>query len=137
MNRFRGYLLTALAAGWVGILIGATGMKAEGEPKPKATELLRVDLEGAAGMEAIVQSVEMPPGGALPKHYHPGREFGYLLEGEATLWMEKQPERSLKAGDLFTITPGQVHTAKTGKTPAKVLVFRVHPKGQPVAINAE
>lgn len=47
------------------------------------------------------------PGGSIPCHDHPGREFAYVLEGE----MEVGGER-LGPGDFLTAGPGETHDVK-------------------------
>lgn len=41
--------------------------------------------------EVIVQLTEIAPSGASGKHYHPGHEINYILEGAAILEMEGKP----------------------------------------------
>ncbi len=45
------------------------------------TELKRADLTGK-DMDVIVTVVEVPPGGSLARHTHPGEEAVYVLEGQ-------------------------------------------------------
>jgi len=98
---------------------------------PTFDNVMRADLESAEGLEVIVSLVELPAGTTLPKHHHPGEEFVYLLEGSAVLWLKDAGDVALKAGDAVKVPLEQVHTAKTGSEAAKVLVFRVHRKGEP------
>lgn len=104
---------------------------------------LRIDnimtsrLELIQGTEVLVGRVEVPTNTTLPKHWHPGEEFIYVLEGSATLWQKDKPDTHLKKGDVFKVPLKQIHTAKTGEEGATVLVFRVHEIGQPVRFNVE
>lgn len=99
--------------------------------------LLRSESQVAEGVEIIVSRIEIGPGFTLPRHYHPGEEFVYVLEGEAKLWQEGQPDLVLYAGEVYKIPLGQVHTAITGDSPAKAIVFRVHRKGEPDRIPVD
>jgi quercetin dioxygenase-like cupin family protein len=45
------------------------------------TQLKRVDLSGALGMEVISSIVEFKPGEEVPKHFHHGIEAAYVLQG--------------------------------------------------------
>lgn len=99
--------------------------------------LIRSDSELAEGIEIIVSVVEIGPETTLPRHYHPGEEFVYVLEGEATLWQQGKPDLTLRTGDAYKIPLQQVHTAITGDTGTRALVFRVHRKGAPDRIPAE
>lgn len=105
--------------------------KAEGAGKPKLETLLSAELEGVENTEVIVSRVTIPPGTALPKHWHPGEEFAYVLEGSATLWQDGMEDVTVKAGDVVKIPLKQVHTAITGEEGATILVFRVHEHGKP------
>ncbi len=93
--------------------------------------LLRATLERVDGTEVIVSRVTMPPGAELPKHWHPGEEFAYVLEGTVALWQEGEEEFVGKAGDVVKIPLRKIHAASTSEEGATVLVFRVHEEGQP------
>ena len=112
-------------------------IRAEVKPEVKVTNLMRTALEVWEGGEVIVSYVEIPPDTVLPKHYHPGEEFYYILEGSAVLWQKDKPDTLLKKGDVFKVPLKQVHTAITKKEGVKGLVFRVHEKGKPIRVNVE
>jgi quercetin dioxygenase-like cupin family protein len=69
------------------------------------------------------------------KHFHPGPEFAYILEGSLTLEHEGQAPKTFKAGEAFHNPAKIVHDAKNMSTsgPTKVLVFLLSEKGQPLA----
>ncbi len=127
----------------VGITIGVMGTHilnaqyAQQQAPLKVTELLKADVVGMEGKEVIVQLVEVAPRGASGKHYHPGHEANYILEGSITLEMEGHPLKTLKAGDSSYIPAKLAHEAKNASTtnPAKALAFRLHEKGQPVTVS--
>jgi quercetin dioxygenase-like cupin family protein len=49
-----------------------------------------------------VARVDLPPGDpGAPPHWHPGPDFGYVVEGELRLEIEGQPERIVRAGEAF------------------------------------
>lgn len=80
---------------------------------------------------------EVAPGGAAGRHTHPGVETAYILDGEADLIVEGQPDRHLKAGDSFQIPAGVVHDAKVhGDKGLKVLGVYVVDKTKPLATPA-
>ena len=99
--------------------------------------LLKTELEVAEGIEVIVSKVDIPANTTLPKHWHPGEEFIYILEGEATLWQEGKDDITGKAGDVLKVPLKQVHTAITGEQGVSALVFRVHEQGEPERVKAE
>lgn len=104
------------------------------KPPPKLETLLQAVLEGVDSTEVIVSRVTLPPNTSLPKHWHPGEEFAYVLEGSITLWQQDKNEIVAKPGDVVEVPLRQVHTAITKKDSARVLVFRVHKQGQPERI---
>jgi len=103
----------------------------------KIDNILTSQLELVAGTEIIISHVEIPANTTLPKHWHPGEEFVYVLEGSEVLWQKDKPDVHLKKGDVFKVPLKQIHTAKTGEEGVTILVFRVHEKGQPVRVIVE
>jgi quercetin dioxygenase-like cupin family protein len=119
----------------VGILAGMVGnhvLNAQPEPV-KRTMLLKTDLTGIEGKEGLVYIIEVAPGATVPKHYHPGHELAYLLEGSVTLEVEGKPAMTLKAGDTNHIPSKVVHSGTNASTtaPAKFVVFGRYEKSQP------
>ena len=99
----------------------------------KRVELKRADL-GVPGREVVMARGEFDPGAVVPKHTHPGEEIAYVLEGEVTVEMAGKPPMVLKAGDVFFVPPGTVHSAKNASTAVtKVLSTYVVEKGKPLA----
>ncbi|WIO73467.1 cupin domain-containing protein [Porticoccaceae bacterium LTM1] len=103
----------------------------------KLENLLKTKLESVEGTEVIVSKVEVPPNTSLPKHWHPGEEFAYVISGIVTLWQEGKPEIVFKEGEVAQIPYKQVHTAITGSEGVSLLIFRVHEHGKPERINVE
>jgi quercetin dioxygenase-like cupin family protein len=72
------------------------------------------------------------PGGALGRHFHPGPELIYVLEGALLLEQDGHPPVTLKAGDTVHL-PSHPQSANASTTAqAKALVFLVGEKGQPI-----
>ena len=89
------------------------------------------------GREAVVARVEVAPGARAGRHTHPGDEISYVIEGEATLLVDGQPPRQVKAGESFVIPAGTVHDAhNNGSTPIKLVGVYVVEKGKPLASPA-
>ena len=103
----------------------------------KIDNIMTSQLELAEGIEVVVSHVVIPANTTLPKHWHPGEEFVYVLEGAEVLWQKDKSDTHLKKGDVFKVPLKQIHTAKTGEEGATILVFRVHEMGQPVRVNVE
>ncbi len=119
----------------IALLAGTWAVESADAQAPgfKRVELQRHDL-GTPGREAVVARAEFEPGADVPRHTHPGEELGYVMKGELILEIEGQPPAKLKAGDVFFVPAGAVHSARNpGKSPAAVLATYVIEKGKPVA----
>ena len=89
------------------------------------------------GREAVVARVEVAPGAKAGRHTHPGEEISYVLEGEATLLVDGQPPKQVKAGESFVVPAGVVHDAhNNGTTAIKLVGVYVVEKGKPLASAA-
>jgi quercetin dioxygenase-like cupin family protein len=89
------------------------------------------------GREAVIARVEVAPGGKAGRHTHPGDEISYVMEGEATLLVDGQPPRKVKAGESFVIPAGVVHDAHNdANVPIKLVGVYVVEKGKPLASPA-
>jgi quercetin dioxygenase-like cupin family protein len=100
-------------------------------PKPMLETLLTAELEGAVGTDVIVSRVVIPPNTSLPRHWHPGEEFAYVLEGSAILRREGKEDLTTSEGEVIKISLKEIHTAVTTDEGATILVFRVHEHGKP------
>jgi quercetin dioxygenase-like cupin family protein len=90
------------------------------------------------GREAVMALVELPPGAAEGKHTHPAEVYVFVQEGTILLEAAGKPDATLKAGDIFHITPGQVHQAiNKGSDTAKLAAVFVAEKGKPLTTKAE
>ena len=105
-------------------------------PPPGSNEMLRSPVLSTPGIEVIVSDVVIPPNGQVARHYHPGEEFLYLIEGTAIHVEEGKADRPLKAGDSYAIPPRAIHAPKGGPDGARAIVCRVHLAGQPERIEA-
>ena len=146
MNRTRtvAVLAIAIAAGTVGAQRAVAQQPQADLPKDltgdtKVTVLSKSDLPG--GMEATTFMTEIPPGSSTPRHYHPGQELAYVLEGTGVMHELGKPSMPIKPG--FTVTAysppdkaAYVHWASdTSKTDIqRWLITVVTPKGYPIII---
>ena len=102
------------------------------QPGTKRTDLQRHDLS-VPGREVIQARVELDPGVASPKHWHPGEEIIYVLEGSLEYQVEGKPPVTLKAGDVLFIPAGTIHAAKNvGSGNGAELATYVVEKGKPL-----
>jgi len=116
---------------------GDPGAPAADKPGLELATLLKTELQGVEGTEVIVSRVSIPAKTSLPRHWHPGEEFGYVLEGSVTLWQEGKDDIMLREGDVLGVPLKQVHTAVTGDEGVVILVFRVHEQGKPERVLVE
>ena len=104
-------------------------------PAIKRTLLQRFDI--APDREVVLGMAEIPPGMAAGRHTHFGTETGYVAEGSASLEIEGETPKLLKAGDSYVIASGKVHDAKTvGDKPVRVIATYIVEKGKPLATPA-
>ncbi len=103
---------------------------AEYQPPPGSNQMLRAPITNADGLEVIVSDVVIPPNKTVPRHYHPGEEFIYVIEGSAVHVEEGKPDQILKAGDTYVIPPQAEHAPRGGAEGARAIVFRVHVQGE-------
>jgi quercetin dioxygenase-like cupin family protein len=97
----------------------------------KFEDLMTEKLAGVDNTEVVVSITTVPPQTTLPKHWHPGEEFAYVLEGSFVLMQEGKADEYYKKGDVGKVPLKQVHTVRTEEESAVVLIFRVHELGQP------
>src|SRR6266487_1120390 len=130
-------LSVTLALG-IAMRVSATGVLSAQGDRVRRTEILSTDLAGLEGKEGHMWVAVIPPGEATGKHYHPGYEFIYTMEGTGIMQEEGKPDVDIKPGVSFYLRSSSdkaeyVHEAKnTGKTPIKFLVVLVSDKGQPM-----
>ena len=134
-------LTWVIAAGLYATVLPFAYAQAQQEPQatrppPGSNEKLRSPLSALPGSEVIISDVVIPPNAQVARHYHPGEEFLYVIEGSAIHIEEGKPDRLLKAGDSYAIPPRAIHSPKGGPEGARAIVFRVHLAGQPERIDA-
>jgi quercetin dioxygenase-like cupin family protein len=113
------------------ICLLCAGVQAQPQQVTTADVLLRQSVEGVPTKEVIVNQVSIPPHTELPRHWHPGEEIFYVIEGEVTLAQRGKPDLLSRVGEVNIIAPGVIHTGRTGEEGATLVIFRVHDKGQP------
>jgi quercetin dioxygenase-like cupin family protein len=130
-------LISSIAV--LGTMIASDMASAQDKPTVKRTELQRISLDEFGNKEGLMYIAEFPPGGLAPRHYHPGPEFIYLLEGSLTLQEDGKHSHTLKQGETMFNPTKTVHVGNNPSTttPAKVLVFLVVEKGQPPAVPVD
>lgn len=116
----------------VGLLLGVVGGRMlSAQDNLKGGRIIqRTDLKGAPGWEAILVERILPPGAESGKHTQGGNEIVYVQEGSISFEAQGKPAVTVKPGEAFTTTAGEVHNVKnSGSGPAKALAFYVAKKG--------
>src|SRR5260370_38311677 len=103
-------LIIAIAVLIVGSGLALQVARAQ-QPGTKRTDLQRHDLS-APGREVVQVRVDFDPGYVAPKHWHPGEEIIYVLEGTLEYEIEGQPPVRVKAGDVLFVPARAIHSAK-------------------------
>ena len=119
------------------VVLGAPLNAQAPTPTIKRSVLQKVDVPDGKKYEVVLGFAELPAGVAIGRHTHPGVEQGTLIEGELTLMVDGQPDKTFKPGDSWQIPIGAIHDAKAGASGAKVIVSYTVEKGQPLAIPAK
>ena len=89
------------------------------------------DVAVADGKEWKVVTIELSPGTVDSRHFHPGAELVYVLEGAGLLEVDGKPSVALNPGVVTTLQPKQDHVLKNASQtrPLKVLVVLRLPNG--------
>jgi quercetin dioxygenase-like cupin family protein len=115
-----------------------TGSRAQTAAPSGVAQLMTQPLADLPGREVRISLLDRPPGSASPPHRHPGHHtFGYVIEGTYEFGVDRQPPRTLKAGETFYEPPGAVHS--TSRNPStdrnvKILVFMVADQKNPSTV---
>jgi quercetin dioxygenase-like cupin family protein len=127
-----------LAAGITLGMVGSHVLHAQQEPI-KRTVLVKTDLEGIEGKEAILFLAELAPGAVGGKHYHSGTEVFYAVEGAFTHEPEGKPPVTLKQGQAGINPHKGVHYIRNASTtgPARILGCLIADKGQPMTVPVQ
>ncbi len=132
-------ILTAVLALGAGMTVLLSGHVSAQEGLTR-TVLMKKDLEADPKKEVTVFIAEYKPGAKSGKHYHPGQEFIYVLEGEGVMEEVGKPPVPMKPGVLLYFqsdpkNPAYVHEATNlSKTAGmKLVVTLITEKGQPLA----
>jgi quercetin dioxygenase-like cupin family protein len=108
-------------------------------PQASVAPLTSKDLPEFPGKEALMITVDYPPGTVDPIHRHNAHAFVYVLEGSIIMQVKGGKEVTLTPGQTFYEGPDDVHVVgrnASSAKPAKFVVFFVKDKGAPVLVPA-
>jgi len=115
-------------------LIGVARAEA---PEAIVTPLMTKPLDDYPGKEAMMITVEYPPGSVDPVHRHHAHAFVYVLEGAIVMQVKGGKEVTLTRGQTFYEGPNDLHTVGRNASqtkPAKFIVLLLKDKGAPVLV---
>jgi quercetin dioxygenase-like cupin family protein len=127
----------------VAAVVVGFGVKAiDAQVAPTADEpiqrkvLFRGDLEGVAGKEIVIFIADLAPGAIGAKHYHPGPEYFYVLEGALVHKTGDGPDHTMTVGEFSSNPDKSVHSIRNPdvRARAKAIDFLISEKGQPLVI---
>jgi quercetin dioxygenase-like cupin family protein len=108
----------------------------------QAPGLTRTDLQqhdlNVPGREVIQNRVDIAPEAPPIRHWHPGEEIIYVLEGTLEYEIDGQPPTTVSAGEALMVPPEAVHAVRNvGDGNATELATYVVEKGRPLLNLAE
>jgi quercetin dioxygenase-like cupin family protein len=102
--------------------------------------LMTKELADMPGKEALMITVEYPPGSSDAIHRHNAHTFVYVLEGSIVMQVKGGKQVTLTPGQTFYEGPDDVHVvgrnASTTK-PARFVVLLLKNQGAPVLVPAQ
>ena len=104
-------------------------------PQSNRQILMAKDLPDLPGKEAMVFTVEYPPGTNNPAHRHFGHIFLHVLEGELNAQVKGGELTVLKPGSTYYEAPADIHVVSrnpSATVKAKAIIFIIHDKGTPL-----
>jgi quercetin dioxygenase-like cupin family protein len=109
-------------------------------PQAHVTVVMTKPLPDYPGKEAVMLTVDYPPGSVDPVHRHNADAFVYVLEGSIVMGVRGSKPVTLTPGQTFYEGPHDVHTigrnASTTK-PARFVVLLLKNKGAPILVPAK
>jgi quercetin dioxygenase-like cupin family protein len=105
--------------------------------EPDVVTIMSKGLPEIPGKEALMITVEYPPGGSDPVHRHNAHGLIYVLEGSVVMQVKGGKEVTLTEGQSFYEGPEDVHVVGRNASttrPAKFLVVFVKDEGAPVLV---
>jgi quercetin dioxygenase-like cupin family protein len=126
-------------AALVAVLLGTLGGRLIAQ-EAVVTPLMTKELADMPGKEALMITVEYPPGSKDPVHRHNAHAFVYVLEGSVVMQVKGGKPVTLTPGQTFYEGPGDVHVVgrnASSTKPARFLVLLVKNQGAPVLVPAD
>ena len=104
---------------------------------PVVGTLVTKELVDIPGKEALMITVDYPPGAVDPIHRHDAHAFVYVVEGSIVMGVKGGKEVTLTKGQTFYEGPTDIHTIGRNASqtkPARFVVWMVKNKDVPFFI---
>jgi quercetin dioxygenase-like cupin family protein len=112
----------------------APGTTVQQAPGITRTDLQEHDLS-IPGRMVIQNRVELGPEAQPFRHWHPGEEIIYVLEGKLEYTIDGVGTETYSAGDAFMVPAERIHSVKNvGDGPGAELATYVVEKGKPFLV---
>lgn len=102
------------------------------QPPAGSNQVVSGPIAAAPGHSLVMGDLVMAAGGTIPRHYHAGEEFLYVLGGSAMVQREGETAVTLTAGQAIRIAPGTVHWGTAGPEGVRAVSSWVSVDGQPL-----
>jgi quercetin dioxygenase-like cupin family protein len=104
------------------------------------TPLMTKELADMPGKEALMITVEYPPGSKDAVHRHNAHAFVYVLEGTIVMQIKGGKPVTLTPGQTFYEGPSDIHVVgrnASSSKPARFVVLLLKDKGAPALVPAQ
>jgi quercetin dioxygenase-like cupin family protein len=104
------------------------------------TPLMTKELADMPGKEALMITVEYPPGSKDAVHRHNAHAFVYVLEGSIVMQVKGGKPVTLTPGQTFYEGPSDIHVVgrnASSSKPARFVVLLLKDKGAPALVPAQ
>jgi len=101
-------------------------------PPQGINEVMNGPIASDFGHSLIVGDLNMAPGAAIPRHFHHGEEYIYLLGGSATVSRAGHPDTVLRPGEGLIVNPGVVHWGVAGPEGMRAISVWVKDDSRPL-----
>ena len=130
-----GVFLAVAASIAVGAAVGShvAAAEPEGFAGNKVHPLLKADLSGSSNLQVIANLYEVPPGAMVPRHFHHGDEFHFVIAGEWAAEVEGRPMHVMKPGDAQYVEREKWHGGKVVSAgPMRLIGVMIVEKDKPI-----
>lgn len=106
-------------------------------PEAIVKQIMTQPLNDYPGKEALMITVDYPPGAVDPVHRHNAHSFVYVLEGSIVMQVQGGKQVTLTPGQSFYEGPDDIHTVGRNASqtePAKFMVLLLKERNTPFFI---